>query len=63
MLSTDDQPYPSVYVFPTTNPYQVTVTNARGAFKLQVLTPSALSLRAEYLGLGSSQTALTDYLN
>ncbi len=61
VLNPDGQPCPGVCVFPTTNTHQIAVTNAQGDFQLQVLTRTALSLQAEYVGLGSSRLALTDY--
>jgi hypothetical protein len=61
VLDPNGQPCPGVCVFPTTNTHQIAVTNAQGAFQLQVLTHTALSLQAEYVGLGSSRMALADY--
>ncbi|GAB3638187.1 hypothetical protein GCM10027422_37770 [Hymenobacter arcticus] len=62
VLDADGQPCPGVCVFPTTSSRQIAITNAEGYFQLQVPPHAALSLQAEYAGLGSSLVALTDYL-
>lgn len=61
VLDTDGRPCPGVCVFPTTDTHQIAVTNAQGDFQLQVRAHTALSLQAEYVGLGSSRVALPDY--
>lgn len=58
VLGADGQPCPGVCVFPTTNVRQIAVTNAQGAFQLQVPAHAALSLQAEYVGLGSTRIAI-----
>ncbi|MDO7884053.1 hypothetical protein [Hymenobacter cheonanensis] len=58
VLGADGQPCPGVCVFPTTNVRQIAVTNAQGAFQLQVPAHAALSLQAEYVGLGSTRLAV-----
>jgi hypothetical protein len=58
VLGADGRPCPGVCVFPTTNVRQIAVTDARGAFQLQVPAHTALSLQAEYVGLGSTRVAL-----
>ncbi|GAA4496193.1 hypothetical protein GCM10023172_09070 [Hymenobacter ginsengisoli] len=58
VLGADGQPCPGVCVFPTTNVRQIAVTNAQGAFQLQVPAHTALSLQAEYVGFGSTRVAL-----
>ncbi|QKG55732.1 hypothetical protein GKZ68_03185 [Hymenobacter sp. BRD128] len=58
VLGADGQPCPGVCVFPTTNVRQIAVTDAHGAFLLQVPAHTALSLQAEYVGLGSTRIAL-----
>ena len=58
VLGANGQPCPGVCVFPTTNTHQIAVTDAHGAFHLQVLAHTALSLQAEYVGLGSTRVAI-----
>lgn len=62
VLDANGQPCPGVCVFPTTDTHQIAVTNAQGDFQLQVRAHTALSLQAEYLGVGSSRVALADYV-
>jgi len=58
VLGLDGRPCPGVCVFPTTKPRQVAVTNAEGAFQLQVPARTAFSLQAELVGQGSSRVAI-----
>ncbi|WP_223648985.1 carboxypeptidase regulatory-like domain-containing protein [Hymenobacter psoromatis] len=58
VLDTKGRPYPGVSVFPTTNTHQVTVTDAQGNFQLQVPAQTAMSLQADYFGVGSSRVAI-----
>lgn len=58
VVGADGRPCPGVCVFPTTNVRQIAVTNAQGAFQLQVPAHTALSLQAEYVGLGSTRVAI-----
>lgn len=56
--SPDGRPCPGVCVFPTNNPHHIAVTNAEGAFQLQVPARTAFSLQAELVGQGSSRVAI-----
>ena len=58
VLGLDGRPCPGVCVFPTNNPRHIAVTNAEGAFQLQVPARTAFSLQAELLGQGSSRIAI-----
>ena len=58
VVGADGRPRPGVCVFPTTNVRQVAVTDAHGAFQLQVPAHTSLSLQAEYVGLGSTRVAV-----
>ncbi len=52
----DGQPRPGVSVFPTTNPRQLAVTDAKGAFSLRLpATAGTVRLQADYFGVGSSR--------
>lgn len=57
VLGADGLPGPGDCVFPTATPRQVAVTNAEGAFQLQVPARTAFSLQAE-VGRGSSRVAI-----
>lgn len=52
------QPCPGVCVFSTADCRQIAVTNAEGDFQLRVPANTALSLQADYFGLGSSRVAI-----
>lgn len=52
------RPSPGVCVFPTTDTHQIAVTDAQGNFQLQVPAQTALSLQAEYVGVGSSRVTV-----
>jgi hypothetical protein len=56
--TSDGRPCPGVCVFPANNPRHIAVTNAEGAFQLQVPARTAFSLQAELLGQGSSRVAI-----
>ena len=58
VFDTKGRPYPGVSVFPTTNTHQIAVTDAQGHFQLQVPAQTALSLQADYFGVGSSRVAV-----
>jgi len=58
VLGLDGRPCPGVCVFPTHNPRHIAVTNAEGAFQLQVPARTAFSLQAELVGQGSSRVAI-----
>jgi hypothetical protein len=58
VLNPDGRPCPGVCVFPTTNTHQITVTDAQGNFQLQVPAQKALSLQADFFGLGSSRVTI-----
>ena len=49
------RPRPGVCVFPTTNTHLIAVTDAQGGFRLEVPAQTALSLQADYVGVGSSR--------
>ncbi|MEJ7664855.1 MAG: carboxypeptidase regulatory-like domain-containing protein [Hymenobacter sp.] len=55
VFDANGRPRPGVCVFPTTNTHQIAVTDAQGSFQLQVPAQAALSLQAEYVGVGSSR--------
>lgn len=52
------QPCPGVCVFPAANTHQIAVTDAQGTFHLQVPAQMALSLQADYLGVGTSRVTI-----
>lgn len=58
VLSPGGRPCPGVCVFPAANARQVAVTDAQGTFHLQVPAQMALSLQADYAGLGSSRVII-----
>jgi hypothetical protein len=59
ILGADGQPRPGVSVFPTSNPRLLAVTDAKGAFKLQLpATAGTIHLQADYFGVGSSRVAI-----
>jgi len=58
VLNPHGQPCPGVCVFPTANARQMAVTDAQGNFHLQVPAQMALSLQADYVGLGSSRVTI-----
>jgi hypothetical protein len=52
----DGQPRPGVSVFPSNNPRLLAVTDAKGAFSLQLpATAGTFRLQADYFGLGNSR--------
>jgi hypothetical protein len=56
ILGTDGQPRPGVSVFPTSNPRLLAITDAKGAFRLQLpATAGVIHLQADYFGVGSSR--------
>ncbi len=61
VLNPNGRPCPGVCVFPTTNTHQVTVTDAQGNFQLQVPAQTALSLQADFFGLGSSRVTIDSH--
>ncbi|AMR29217.1 hypothetical protein A0257_20375 [Hymenobacter psoromatis] len=58
VLNPSGRPCPGVCVFPAANARQVAVTDAQGNFHLQVPAQMALSLQADYVGLGSSRVTI-----
>lgn len=55
----DGRPYPGVCVFPTSNPRLLAVTDATGAFRLQVPAPLGnINLQADYFGVASRRVAV-----
>lgn len=56
ILGADGQPRPGVSVFPTANPRLLAITDAKGAFRLQLpATAGTIRLQADYFGVGSSR--------
>ena len=56
ILGADGQPRPGASVFPTSNPRLLAVTDAKGAFRLQLpATAGTIHLQADYFGVGSSR--------
>ena len=50
---------PGVCVFPTTDTHHIAVTDAKGRFQLQVPAQTAVTLQAEYVGVGSNRITVT----
>jgi hypothetical protein len=55
VLKSDGQPLPGASIYSTGAPRQVVVTDAQGRFDLPVTMDSAVVLRVEYFGEGSSR--------
>jgi hypothetical protein len=55
VLAPDGRPCAGASVYPAGAPRQLVVTDAQGAFTLPVQAGTALSLRVEYFGEGSSR--------
>lgn len=55
VLDASGRPRPGVCVFPITATHQIAVTDARGSFRLQVPAQTAVTLQAEYVGVGSNR--------
>lgn len=55
VLNPDGSPCPGASVYPAGAPRQLVVTDAKGAFTLPVPVGSAVSVRVDYFGVGSSR--------
>lgn len=55
VLNADGTPCPGASVYPAGAPRQLVITDAKGAFALPVPAGSAVSVRIEYFGVGSSR--------
>jgi hypothetical protein len=55
VLKSDGQPLPGASIYPAGAPRQLVVTDAQGRFDLLVAMDSAVILRVEYFGEGSSR--------
>jgi hypothetical protein len=55
VLKSDGQPLPGASIYLAGAPRQLVVTDAQGRFDLPVATGSAVDLRVEYFGEGSSR--------
>lgn len=62
VFNKEGRPCPGVCVFPTTDTHQIVVTDAQGAFQLQVPAQTNLSIQADYFGLGSNRVAINSYM-
>ena len=59
IMGADGKPCPGACVFPTNNPRLIAVTDATGAFRLQVpATTGSFSLQADYFGVGSRRVVV-----
>lgn len=58
VVGANGKPCPGACVFPTTNTHLIAVTDAHGAFQLQVPAAASLNIQADYFGLGSSRIAV-----
>ena len=59
IVGADGKPCPGACVFPTNNPRLIAVTDATGAFHLEVpATAGSINLQADYFGVGSRRVVV-----